>query len=81
MSETTEQEIRPTGCGRGKKRPEMTNVPILVPTTHSHLINNTKPKPGHTVTLSAKTTVPKTVQYLSQLTTEANVPLDVTTPC
>ena len=75
LSETTVQEVRPTGRGRGKKRPEMTNAPILVPTTHSHLINNTKPKPGLTVTLSAKATVPKAVQHLSQLTTEASVPL------
>ena len=57
----------------------MTNAPILVPTTHSHLINNTKPKPGLTVTLSAKAINPKAVQHLSQLTTEASVPLDVAT--
>ena len=77
LSEITVQEIRPTGRGHGKKRPEMTNAPILIPTTHSHLISKTKPKPGLTVALSAKTAVPKSVQHLSQLTTEASVPLDV----
>ena len=75
------EKSRPTGRGRGKKRPEMTNAPILVPTTHSHLINNAKPKPGLTVALSEKTTVPQSVHHLSQLTTEASVPLQVTTPC
>ena len=54
----------------------MANAPIIVPTTHSHLINTTKPKPGLTVNLSTQAVIPKAVPHLSQLTIEADAPLE-----
>ena len=54
----------------------MTNAPILVQTTHSHLISTAKPKPGLTVTLSAENPIPQAVQHLSTQTMGANVPLE-----
>ena len=69
-------DVRPTERGRGKKKPEMANAPILVPTTHSHLISTAKPKPGLTVNLSTESPIPQAVQHLSQLTMEASVPLE-----
>ena len=62
--EKTNVDVRPTGRGRGKKKPEMTNAPILVPTTHSHLISTTKPKPRLTVNLSTENPIPRAVQHL-----------------
>ena len=54
----------------------MTNAPILVPTTHSHLVSTAKPKPGLTVALSKQPAIPKAVQHLSHLTIEADAPLN-----
>ena len=69
-------EVRPTERGRGKKRPEMTNAPILVPTTHSHLISAAKPKPGLTDSFTSGGSILPTVQHLSKLTIEAVTPLE-----
>ena len=71
-------DVRPTGRGRGRKKPEMTNAPIIVPTTHSHLISTAKLKPGLTVNLSTENPIPRSVQHLSQLTTEASARLETT---
>ena len=69
-----------SGRGRGKKRPEMTNAPIIVPTTYSHLLHVPEPKGGPTVTFSKDAQlrkVEKTVQHLERLSTEASVPMEV----
>ena len=58
------------GRGRGKKRPEMTNAPIIVPTSYSHLLHMPEPKGGLTVTFSKEEQlreVETTVQHLEQL--------------
>ena len=54
----------------------MTNAPILIPTTHWHLISTAKPKPGLTVTFSTDGSIPRAVQHLSKLTMEATAPLE-----
>ena len=74
--EKAKSEVRPTARGHRKKKPEMTNAPILVSTTHSHLISTAKHKPGLTVNFSAYNSIPRTVQHLSQLTMEVVTPLD-----
>ena len=72
----TKPEVRPTRRGRGKKKLEMTNVPILVPTTHLHLIKVTNPKPGLTVNFSSNGSIPRTVQHLSKFMIETTGPLE-----
>ena len=64
--------------GRGKKMP---NTPIQVPASHSHLMNKSKPKEGLRITFSTDTyerKVETTVQHLSKLSTEASIPLTIT---
>ena len=68
------------GRGRGKKRPEMTNAPIIVPTSYSHLLRVPEPKRGLTVTFSKDEQLRKvetTVQHLEQLSVEASIPMEV----
>ena len=69
-----------SGRGRGKKRPEMTNAPITVPTSYSHLLHIPEPKGGLTVTFSKEEQLRKvetTVQHLEKLSAEASIPLEV----
>ena len=69
-----------SGRGRGKKRPEMTNAPIIVPTSYSHLLHIPEPKGGLTVTSSKEEQLRKvgtTVQHLEKLSTEASIPMEV----
>ena len=54
----------------------MANAPILVPTTHSHLIITAKPKPELTVNLSTESPIPRAVLHLSHLTMKASIPLE-----
>ena len=59
-----------SGWGGGKKRPNMPTTPILVPTSHSHLMTVPKPKKGLTITFSSDTQTHKaemTVQHLERL--------------
>ena len=68
------------GRGRGKKRPEMTNAPIIVPTSYSHLLHIPEPKGGLTVTFSKDEQLRKvetTVQHLERLSAKASIPMEV----
>ena len=70
-----------SGRGRGKKKPEMTSAPIIVPTSYSHLLHIPEPKGGLTVTFSKEEQLRKvetTVQHLEKLSTEASIPMEVT---
>ena len=76
----TTLEETPKACGRGRKRPEMTNAPIIVPTSYSHLLHIPEPKGGLTVTFSKEEQLRKvetTVQHLEQLSAEASIPMEV----
>ena len=73
--------IQGAAPGRGKKRWDMPTTPILVPTSHSHLMTVPKPKKGLTITFSTDThtlKVETTVQHLERLAKEASTPLIVT---
>ena len=79
-SATTETPKVHGGRGRGKKRPEMPNVPITVPTSYSHLLHVPEPKGGLTVTFSKEEQIRKvetTVQHLENLSAEASIPMEV----
>ena len=59
----------------------MPNTPIQVPASHSHLMAKSKPKKGLRITFSTDTyehKVEATVQHLSKLSTEASIPLIIT---
>ena len=80
----TSPEVRPTGRGCGKKKVEMSNTPILIPMTHSHLLSTVKPRPGLTISFATDDSAPRSVkitaaavQQLSHLTTETATPLEV----
>ena len=65
--------------GRGKKK--MPNTPIQVPASHSHLMAKPKPREGLKITFATdnfERKVETTVQHLSKLSTEASIPLVVT---
>ena len=77
---TKEPSTNKTGRGRGKRRPEMTNAPILVPTTHSHLLQVPEPRGGLTVTFDTearKRKIETTIQHLERLSSEATIPVEV----
>ena len=70
-----------TRCGRCRGRPKMSSTPIEVPASHSHLLTKSKPKEGLKITFATDTherKVESTVQHLAKLSTEASVPLVVT---
>ena len=46
-----------SGRGRGKRRPEMPSAPIVVPPTHSHLLQVPKPRSGSSGYLFARRSV------------------------
>ena len=79
-STITETSKMRGGRGRGKKRPEMTNAPIIVPTSYSHLLHVPEPKGGLTVTFSKDEQLRKvetTVQHLEQLSAKASILMEV----
>ena len=82
LSHETPTDLPPvTRRGRGRGRPKMPSTPIEVPASHSHLLTKSKPKEGLKITFTADTherKVESTVQHLAKLSTEASVPLVVT---
>ena len=78
----TSPEVRPTSRGCGRKKVEMSNAPIIIQTTHSHLLNAAKSRPGLTISFATDDSISwsvktSAVQHLSPPTTEAAIPLEV----
>ena len=82
---TLKPQVRPTNRGHWKKKVEMSNAPLVLPTTHSHLLNIAKPMAGLTISFttddSSSWMVQATLtvaQHLSKLMTKTSAPLEDT---